>query len=221
MLATRLLPRRWVLAAAVGLAAALAFHLVQRLELPREPELICVIPDVDLTQRYPAPSPMPDRRVVIADLLSVGSTMPDCGTSMFETTMVFTETAMVFTDTGGPRSALNWRVLVPCAEMPRPMYSPTAGDAPRLQERARYRLELSRHLPDDSDRKNASLWRADRIDVVQEPGVRGVPAHRRPGRVDMAHWATAGRPTQRRGDAPGTTPRSAHVLLRPVRGDGM
>ena len=61
------------------------------------------------------------------------------------------------------------RVLVPCAEMPRPMYSPTAGNAPRLREQARYRLELSGLVDDDRAGKNDSLWRAHQIDLVQEP----------------------------------------------------
>ena len=149
MLAASLQSRRWFLVAAVGFAGALAFHLVQRAE--PEPELTCVIPDVELSS---------DRRVVVADLLSRGSAMPDCGDLQFETTMVFTD---LYADSA------TLRVLVPCAEMPRPMYSPTAGDAPRLKEQARYRLELSGPVADDTAGKNDSLWHADRIDFVQDP----------------------------------------------------
>jgi hypothetical protein len=164
MLAASLHPRRWLLAAAVGFACALAFHLVQRPEPPPEPELICVIPDVELSQRFAvpppnaAPAPVSDRRVVIADLLSLGSPMPDCGSSLFETTMVFTDITA---------DSATLRVLVPCAEMPRSMYSRTAGDAPKLREHARYRLELSGPVANDRAGRNDSLWRAERIDLVQ------------------------------------------------------
>ena len=159
MLAASLQSRRWFLVAAVGFAGALAFHLVQRAE--PEPELTCVIPDVELSQHLAVPAaPASERRVVVADLLSRGSAMPDCGDLQFETTMVFTD---IYADSA------TLRVLVPCAEMPRPMYSPTAGDAPRLKEQARYRLELSGPVADDTAGKNDSLWHADRIDFVQDP----------------------------------------------------
>lgn len=166
MLAASLQSRRWLFVAAVGFAGALALHLVQRPEPPPEPEFICVIPDVELSQRFTvpppnaAPAPVSDRRVVIADLRSLGSPMPDCGSSLFETTMVFTD---IYADSA------TLRVLVPCAEMPRPMYSSTAGNAPKLRELARYRLELSGPLANDLAGKNDSLWRADRIDLVQDP----------------------------------------------------
>jgi hypothetical protein len=160
------LETRWLLAAVVGFAGVLAFYLVQSPESPPEPEFICTIPDVELTRRIAVPQPnnpqpsISDRRVVIADLLSRGSAMPDCGTFFFESTMVFTN---IYADSA------TLRVLVPCAEMPRPMYSSAAGDAPKLREQARYRLVLSGPVADDPAGKNDLLWRADRIDLVRDP----------------------------------------------------
>ncbi len=85
--------------------------------------------------------------------------MPGCGTFLVESTMVFTD---VMADNA------TLRVLVPCAEMTRQMYAPTAGDAGILRDGARYRLELG-PVTEDLDGKNDSLWRADRIDVMQAP----------------------------------------------------
>src|SRR5450432_755688 len=128
MLASGFHSRRWLLLAAVGFAA-LALHLVQRPAPPAEPEFICVVPDIELAQRpaaqpSPKPSPLSDRHMVVADLISRGSAMPDCGSFVLETTMVFT-------DINADSATL--RVLVPCAEMSRPMYSSNAGDAPMLR----------------------------------------------------------------------------------------
>src|SRR6266404_2732719 len=114
MLAASMPSCRLLLAAAVGVAVMRARHLVQHPKPPPEPEIICTIPDVDLSQRLalPPPSdaepPASERRVVIADLLSRGSAMSDCGTFLFESTMVFTD---VLADSA------TLRVLVPCAEM--------------------------------------------------------------------------------------------------------
>ncbi len=155
---------RWSLVAAAGFAGALALQLVQRPEPAPEPYIFCAVPDVELTQRFAVPPPasapslVSDRRVVTADLLSRGTAMPDCGDLLFETTMVFTDITA---------DSATLRVLVPCAEMPRPMYSSTAGNAPTLRVHARYRLELSGPVAEDTAGKNDSLWRADRIDVVQ------------------------------------------------------
>jgi hypothetical protein len=164
MLAESLQSRRWLLVAGVGaIIGAFALHVAERPQPLPEPEIICVIPDVEIAQSYAVPPtnpspPVPDRRVVIADLLSRGSAMPDCGTFSFETTMVFTD---VYADSA------TMRVLIPCAEMTRPMYSATAGNAPKLQEHARYRLELSGPVADPAG-KNDALWRADRIDLVRD-----------------------------------------------------
>jgi len=90
--------------------------------------------------------------------------MPDCGSFVFETTMVFSDIAA---------DSATLRVLVPCAcaKIARPMYSSTAGDAhaPVLRERARYQLELSGPVANDPAGKNDSLWRAERIDFVRNP----------------------------------------------------
>ena len=96
--------------------------------------------------------------VVRAMLVSRGDRMPDCGNGAFETVMVFTAE---FADSA------TFRAAVPCAEMPRPMYSPAAGNAPVLELNALYRLELS-PVTDERSAKNDQLWRADRIDVAHD-----------------------------------------------------
>jgi hypothetical protein len=147
MLAGSLEARRWILAATAGFVGALAC-IPHHASPPRPQQFLCRLPAVEL----------PARHVVIADLLSRGSHRPDCGTFEFDTTMVFTDIAA---------DNATLRVLVPCAELPRPMYSPTAGDAPVLQPHARYRLELSGPI-DDQAGKNDEAWRVQRIDVVQD-----------------------------------------------------
>lgn len=54
---------------------------------------------------------------------------------------------------------------IPCAEMPRPMYSRSAGNAGELEVGHTYCLELTR-AGDDHPSKNDDVWRAERIDVV-------------------------------------------------------
>ncbi len=114
---------------------------------------MCVMP---MAEPAPESTPAlgPDRRVVIADLLSRDS-MPDCGTFMFETPMVFVDIVA---------DSATLQVLVPCAELARPRYSATAGNAPVLQTQHRYRLELSGSITGDAT--HDVVWRADRIDLV-------------------------------------------------------
>jgi hypothetical protein len=139
----------------LGCAAIAAYLLAPAPEpTPAEPQFICATLEV-------APAPptvaLPAPRVVVADLLSRGASMPGCGTFLVETTMVFS-------DITADNATL--RVLVPCAELARPMYGAAAGNAPVLVEGTRYRLELSAAVVDDTAGKNDPLWRADRIDTV-------------------------------------------------------
>ena len=149
----------------IAAAGALGGHLLRHPAPPPRAELRCVLPSIEEADRVAIPLALDepprahemDHRTVTADLLSLGPRMPDCGDLLAETPMVFTD---VYADNA------TLRVLVPCAEMPRPMYSPSAGNAPVLREQARYRLELSGPIADDPAGKNDALWRADRIDVV-------------------------------------------------------
>jgi hypothetical protein len=174
MLAIYVQARRWLLASTIACAGTLACRLLQSPESLPEPEFTCV--------QVSAPAPPPavvtpasaDHRVVVADLLSHGPVMPGCGTHLVDTTMVFTDVYNYRS-----RALMILRVLVPCAEMSRPMYSPTAGDAGILREGTRYRLELSGPVTEDLDGKNDPLWRADRIDLVRDA------APQRPAVADM------------------------------------
>jgi hypothetical protein len=150
-----------------ALAGTFAGSLLERPAPSFEAMMYCRYPAVEAPPLVAVPQPitaLPQigevHRTVVADLLSRGPALADCGT-------LFVETPMVFTDVYADSATL--RVLVPCAEMPRPMYSSSAGNAPVLQVQTRYRLELSGPVPGDRAGKNDALWRADRIDVVASP----------------------------------------------------
>jgi hypothetical protein len=130
-------PYRWL---AAGIVAMLVALLVSSMICSKHP----IMP----------PSPTPpelrgDRLIVNAYLVSRGDPMPDCGTLAVSNEMIFTDE---YADSA-TRS-----VLVPCAELPRPMYSSDAGNAPVLEVGHLYRLEL---VPAGVDR-----WRAARIDLI-------------------------------------------------------
>jgi hypothetical protein len=116
--------------------------------------IICVLPDATL--KPPAP---PERRVVTATLVSWPNAFASCGRLLIET-------AMAFADVHADSATL--RVLVPCAEMPRAMYSRSAGNAGVLEVGHTYRLELTGPM-DDHAGKNDDAWRAERIDDVPLP----------------------------------------------------
>src|SRR5258708_3667494 len=134
--------RRWFLVAWVTSVASIGAWLATR---PTEP------PPAAQPIRCPMASAS-DRRVVVADLLSRGGVMPDCGNMLIETRMVFSD---IYADSA------TLRVLVPCAELTRAGYAPTAGNADVLREGERYRLELSGPVADDRAGKNDPLWRAE------------------------------------------------------------
>jgi len=116
----------------------------------------CSSPSAPPPPSVPAPAIVwAPRRIVMAELAGrvVFHLVPDCGSEQFDTLMLFTELTT--------RETL--RVLVPCAELPRPRYSPSAGDAPVLRAGESYRLELS-EVSSDLDNKADHLWRAERID---------------------------------------------------------
>ncbi|HTJ41535.1 MAG TPA: hypothetical protein VL463_05540 [Kofleriaceae bacterium] len=157
----------------IAAIAAIAWRVTHRpAPAPPPPELItCEIPDVMLQPRqfatpppgdpYPRPpvtargEPAIPGQLVEAVLIDRPSVVAGCGTMIFETTMVFHP----LESTG----AGDLRVLVPCAEMTRPMYSDDAGNAGILHLRHRYMLSLIEAL-DAADGKNDRLWRAVRID---------------------------------------------------------
>jgi hypothetical protein len=125
---------RWLLVAQLGLVPALL--AAERPEPIAEPDYICVMPE----------SPY---REITASLVS-RQRYPDCGTMLVESPLEFSE---VTADNA------TIRVLVPCAEMPRSMYSRDAGDAPVLEVGHVYRLRLVRTATGE--------WRAERIDLVR------------------------------------------------------
>ena len=130
-------PYRWALA---GIAATLLALLGSSMVCSKRP--------------VEQPSPLPyevrgDRLIVNAYLISRGDPMPDCGVFAAESEMTFTDE---FADSA------TRTVIVPCAEMPRPMYSADAGNAPVLEVGQLYRLEL---VSAGIDR-----WRAVRIDLI-------------------------------------------------------
>ena len=126
-------PYRWLLAASIVIVAAL------------------VLPRMTCSKRPTAVQPelRGDRLIVNAYLVSRGDPMPDCGQFAGASEMIFTDE---YADSA------TRTVLVPCAELPRPMYSRDAGDAPVLEVGALYRLEL---VPASTIR-----WRAERIDLI-------------------------------------------------------
>jgi hypothetical protein len=113
-------------------------------------------PVVEASARVrPRPVTAKLRRPIEAVLVERDDVIPGCGTFLFETTMVFHPVR----STGGG----DLRVRVPCAEMPRPMYSAGAGNAGILRRHHRYLLwlEVATDVPDG---KNDHVWRAIRID---------------------------------------------------------
>ena len=168
--------RGLLVVSALAAIAAITWRVTHRPPAPPPPpELItCEIPDVTLqappSQRFATPPPgdpyprpevsahgepaIPAQRVE-AVLIDRPSVVAGCGTMIFETTMVFHP----LKSTG----AGDLRVLVPCAEMTRPMYSDDAGNAGILHLHHRYMLSLIEAL-DAADGKNDRLWRAVRID---------------------------------------------------------
>lgn len=157
--AVPLLARRSLFVASLALAGTFAGSLLGLPAPSFEATVYCGYPGLE---EPPAlsdlPQAGPERRTVVAYLLSRGPALAGCG-------VLLIETPMVFVDVNADSATL--RVLVPCAEMPRTMYSSSAGNAPVLQEHTRYRLELSGPVLGDRAGKNDSLWRADRIDVVE------------------------------------------------------
>lgn len=159
--------RRFLFVVSLALAGTFAGYLLERPVPSFEATIYCRYPAVEAPPLVAVPPPITSlpqigevHRTVVADLLSRGPALAHCGT-------LLVETPMVFVDMNADSATL--RVLVPCAEMPRPMYSSSAGDAPVLQVQTRYRLELSGPVPGDLAGKNDALWRADRIDVAASP----------------------------------------------------
>jgi hypothetical protein len=112
---------------------------------------------------YPRPDLQPpaDKRyftvdaVLVAEPRSIGG----CGDMLVDTQMLFHPVH----SNGG-----DLRVLVPCAEMPRAMFSKDAGNAGAVQLNGEYKLFLV-PATDVPDGKNDTLWRAARIDEAFAP----------------------------------------------------
>jgi hypothetical protein len=126
---------RWLLVAQLALIAALIVA-ANRPEPLIAPAPVCI----DVISPY---------REVTATLVT-RQRYPDCG-------YMLVETPLEFTDLAADNATI--RVLVPCAEMPRAMYSRDAGDAPVLEVGRVYRLYLTRNAD--------GMWRAERIDLVR------------------------------------------------------
>ena len=125
---------RWLLVAQLGIVPALL--AADRPEPIAEPDYICVMPE----------SPY---REITASLVT-RQRYPDCGDLLVESPLEFAEVSA---------DNATIRVLVPCAEMPRAMYSPDAGDAPVLEVGRVYHLRVMRTANGE--------WRAERIDLVR------------------------------------------------------
>jgi hypothetical protein len=125
---------RWILVAQLGVVPAL---LAADRPQPPQPDYICI--DIKA----------PEHLTITASLVS-RERYPDCGDMLVETPMQFAD---IVADNA------TIRVMVPCAEMPRSMYSRDAGDAPVLEVGRVYRLGLLRNAGGE--------WRAERIDLVR------------------------------------------------------
>jgi len=132
--------RRWLI---VALLAATGTLIFADRAAPPDPTVVCALP-----ARYVQPG----QRKVIATLVARPDAVAGCGTLLIET-------PMEFADITADNATI--RVLVPCAEMPRPMYSRTAGTAPVLERGELYRLVLSGPID--------GAWRAERIDWLPAP----------------------------------------------------
>ncbi len=168
---------RWLLtAAALAATGAIAWRATHHARPPKptpDAPIACAIPidDPIVTPApvehfavpppgdpYPRPPTVaaPERPPVEAVLVARPDRLPDCGDMLIETTMVFHP--LESTSRG------DLRVLVPCAEMTRAVFGgPDAGTAGVLEAGHRYMLWLTL-ATDMNDGKNASLWRATRID---------------------------------------------------------
>ena len=124
---------RWLLIAQLGVVPALV--AADRPE-PPPPLYVCVQME-------------PPYREITASLVT-RQRYPDCGDMLVEN-------PLEFADITADNATI--RVLVPCAEMPRSMYSRDAGDAPVLEVGRVYRLRLMRTASGE--------WRAERIDLVR------------------------------------------------------
>jgi hypothetical protein len=93
--------------------------------------------------------PIDQAAVVVRAYLVARGSAADCGFGLWSTRMIFTDE---YADSA------TRTVLVPCAELPRPQYSATAGDAPVLEIGTLYRLELS---------GGPDVWTAERIDIAR------------------------------------------------------
>ena len=153
-------PSRRVLIAATLATAGLFARPASGPRGTPQPAITCAIPDV--TMKPPA---SPGRSVVTATLVWRPDSFARCG-------MFFGDTVVVFVDVHGDGAML--RVRVPCLEMPRRMYSRSAGNAGVLEVGRTYRLELTGPTVDhfeltgpiDDAGKYEHTWRAERIDVV-------------------------------------------------------
>jgi len=148
--------RRFLFVMSLALAGTFASSLLGRPAPSFEATMYPAVEEPTAPSAWPQAGP--ERRTVVAELIFRDPVVAHCG-------IFLVETPMVFADVNADSATL--RVLVPCAEMPRPMYSSSAGNAPVLQVQTRYRLELSGPVPGDRAGKNDALWRADRIDVVE------------------------------------------------------
>ena len=126
---------RWILVAQLGVVPALLLA-ADRPEPIQQPPYNCV----QVESPY---------REITASLVT-RQRYPDCG-------VFLVESPMEFTDLTADNATI--RVLVPCAEMPRAMMGPNAGDAPVLEVGRVYRLGLMRTATGE--------WRAERIDLVR------------------------------------------------------
>lgn len=165
-------PSRLLVVTALAAAGAIAWkvahrapraHVIACKETPVQPapvQQFAVPPPGD---PYPRPDLQPpaDKRfftveaVLVAEPRAIGG----CGDMLIDTQMLFHPV----NSNGG-----DLRVLVPCAEMTRPMFSRDAGNAGILQLNADYRLFLV-PATDVPDGKNDTLWRAARIDDAFAP----------------------------------------------------
>jgi hypothetical protein len=147
-------PDRSTCAPLVVLAAAsLATIARPRADPPAEPAVV-----VEDTPRW-APS-----ITVHGVLLEDNRPLAGCGFFMFHTTLRFEASFKSSSPGVDGRPLGQLLVSVPCSEMPRPMYSRTAGNAGVLLKGRSYELTL-----EAPGRGNTPAWTALRIDDALSP----------------------------------------------------
>src|SRR5262249_43203616 len=169
--------RRWIVAL-LGGSLALAAAARPAPPPPTEPTIIQHVANGTSPSLRATHCAIERRRdpVIEAMLISRPDAVAGCGHFLIETPMVFADHDLA-------DDQRQFRVLVPCAEMSRPVYSHDAGDAPVLQVGKTYLLELQPVAGDVP-------WRAVRIDLAPRAAVAdpvrpqpgGLPAS--PGHLD-------------------------------------